>query len=165
MTLGAAPGNIERSFAVMTATARQPLLHLLHVNVRVGSVSLEELGMTIRAAEKGKVEFMAEHYQAEIRNPYRDLFCQMAGTALGEPKSTNLVVTQTAGLSLFHLRHSHRRILFADLEERIMAESTVVPQLFQMRIMRERDSPYTLSSYGGTLVILCIQAGRNNKQK
>lgn len=165
MTLGAAPGNIERSFAVMTASARQPLLHLLHVNVRVGSVRLEEPGMTIRAAEKGKVEFVAEHYRAEIRNPYRDLFCQMAGTALGEPKSTNLVVTQTAGLSFLHFSHSHWRILFADLEERIMAESTVVPQLFQMRIMRERDRPYTLSAYGGALEILCIQADRNNKQK
>lgn len=111
------------------------------------------------------MEFVAEHHRAEIGNPYRDFLCQMAGTALGEPKSLNLVVTQTAGLSLLHLRHGHRRILFADLKKSIMTEGTVVPQLFQMRIMRKGDTPYALSTYGGALVILCLQGGRDNKQQ
>lgn len=52
MTLGAAAANTESSFAIMTTAARQTLFHLFHVNVRVGSVRLEELWMTILAAEK-----------------------------------------------------------------------------------------------------------------
>ena len=52
MTLGAASGDVESGFTVMTAATGKTALHLFHGHMGVGAVGLEELGMTISATEE-----------------------------------------------------------------------------------------------------------------
>lgn len=127
VTPGAATGNAEGSFAVMTSATGKPALHLFHGYMGVGTIGLEELDMTICAAKESKVEFVTEHHCPEIGNFYRDLLCHMTGAALGKRKSPNLVMAQTAGFTLLHLSHCNGRILFTDFKKHIMAEGAVVP--------------------------------------
>lgn len=83
--------------------------------MRVGAIRLEQLGVTISAAEQFEVEFVTEDDGAEIRNPDGHFLGQMASGALGETESAHLVMALAAGLPLLHLRHGYHGILRADL--------------------------------------------------
>jgi hypothetical protein len=75
------------------------------------------------------VKLVAEFHRPEVRDLYRDLFGQMTGAALGKTKSTNLVMTLTARLALFHLSHRDYRVFLADFIESVVTEGTVVAEL------------------------------------
>lgn len=98
---------------------------------------LEELGMTVQTGKNGEMELVAEENRAESGNLDRNLFGQMAKTALIKTKRRDLVVTLPAGLALLHLSHRKRRVFLPDLEENIMTESAVTAEFFQVRVMRE----------------------------
>lgn len=129
VTPGATAGDIKGSFAIMAATAGETALHLLHGNMGIVSVSLEEFYMTICAAEEGKVKLVAEYHSAEIRNIYWNVLCQMTSATLGETKRTRIVMTLAARLPLFHLGHRDNRIFLADFIKCVMTERTVIAKL------------------------------------
>jgi hypothetical protein len=128
MTLGAASGDVESGFTVMTAATGKTALHLFHGHMGIGTVGLEEFGVTNRATEEWKVKLVTEGHGPEIGNFYRDLFCQMTGAALSESESPHLVMAQTAWLPFLHLSHRDNGVFFADFKKSVMTEGTVVSQ-------------------------------------
>jgi len=165
VALRAAPRDTECCLAVMAAAAGKASFHLLHGHMRIGFVSSEKFCMAVSAAEKRRMEFMAEDYSAEVRNLYRNLFCQVAYSALGKTERTVFVVTLTTRLPLLHFRHGYGRVFNANLEEDIMAKSTVIPQFFEMRIMWKRDRADALRRDGCAFIILGVEQQREAEEQ
>jgi len=154
----------ERGLAVVTTAAGRPLFHIGHSDMGVAGTRLEQLGMTVTAAEHPEMEGMAEGECTEIRYLDSNILDRMAFGTLVQTECLDLVVTVTAGFPFFHFRHGDGRILFPDNKDAVMTEGAIIAKLGQMGFMREWDRADILSFYDDIFKVLGKQQDWQTKQ-
>jgi hypothetical protein len=120
----------------------------------VAGSGLEQFGMAIIAAEHPEMKGMAERDRPKVRDLDLHVLHRMTFGTLVQAERLDLVMAVAAGLPFLHLRHGDRRILFADNENTVMAESAVITELSQVGFMGERDFADLLSFYDRIFVVL-----------
>lgn len=135
MAFGAILLDGEGSIPIVAGTARRPLLHLAHGNMRVAWRRLEKLVVAIATTIHAEMEVVTENDGAELGDLNRYFLDQMAFDALIKTECLGFVVTDTAGFPLLHLGHCHRRRICCYGKYGFMTNGAVAAQLFQVKIV------------------------------
>lgn len=134
----------ERTVAVVTSSARGTIRHRFHRGVVAVVLRLEEIWMTLFAAEHAAVNVMAKHHLANIPGLDRDIAGVTSGTITGDAECLLSVVTGTTGFAPLHRFHTHMVAIVLLLEELRVARIT----LGAMQTMAEDNLADSLGLYG-----------------
>jgi hypothetical protein len=101
--------DTERGISIMAGSARLTVFHLLHTHLIAVGIGLEGRWVTFVAFEHGRVFIMTKEHRADIfgLHGHVNRIIMTSSAVATDTESRLAVMTGPAGLTIFHLLHTH----------------------------------------------------------
>ena len=114
MTITAVTFDAKGAVSVMAGATRLAFFHFFHTNPVTVALWHKKVGVTFVAAKHVGVNVVTEHDFLGNTVVNFHITGVAGGTVSANAESFGLIMTKTAGLTVFHLRHGEGRILLGD---------------------------------------------------